>query len=75
MRKIAWQVDIAQNIGVGQSEVGVKQDDLLSRRRKLNGQINGNIALANAALSAGNGNDGGPPMLLYERPQMGGLVN
>ena len=45
------------NLYIGKSKVGIKDYYSFSHLPELNGEIDGNVTLANSALSAGDGND------------------
>ena len=73
--EVAGKIDVAKHVGVGQAKVGIEQDDALARRRQLDGEVDGDVALADAAFAAGDGDDAGAPPLLDQRSQLRGLVN
>ncbi len=50
--QIAFEIDVAEDICVGQTEIGVEEDDLLAGGGELNREIDGDIALSDAALAA-----------------------
>ncbi len=59
VRQIGREIDVAEDIGVGEAEVGVHENDAFSGGGELDRQIDGDIAFAHAALAAGDGDDGG----------------
>src|ERR1700722_19107826 len=75
MRQIVRQIDIAEHIRVGQTQIGVKQYDVFPGRSKTYRQIYRDVALSDAALAAGDGDHAGARALLDEGAKLAGLVN
>ncbi len=75
VREIVREIDVAENIGIGQPQVSVEQNDILSRGGELDREVHRDVALSHAALAACHGDDAGAPSLTHERAELCGLVN
>ena len=75
MGQIGGEIDVAEDVGVGEAEVGVQEDDAFSGGCELDREIDGDIAFADAAFAAGDGDDGRAGCLACDSPQLCCLID